>query len=207
MKLKARKNLGRLLSLIVGCLLVVLFAHHVAAKEKPKKRSAASTARHQEPHALPQQPKECLQEEEIQEEMERYLGIRYKRAGDDTKGFDCSGFVKQIYNEVFGIDLPHQSSEQSKFSLLTQISSDELKTGDLIFFSGGRKRKGINHVGIYHSDGRFIHSSRTKGVVVSSLSDPYWKARLVAAKRLEGRENMVAGMDSQTTLGLGTALA
>jgi hypothetical protein len=199
-------HISRFLSLFFGCLLVGLFAHHVAAKEKPAKRSAASSPRPQETQALPQAPEEKLQEEKVQEEMEKYLGIRYKRGGNSTKGFDCSGFVKQVYSEVFSIDLPHQSSEQSRFSLLTKVSSDELKTGDLIFFSGGRTRKGINHVGIYLSDGRFIHSARTKGVMISSIDDPYWKARLVSTKRLAGRENVMASTDSQTMFGIGTAL-
>lgn len=206
MKITAHKNLIRLLPLIFSCLLVGLLAPSLAAKEKPKKRLVASTAPCQKAQVQPRAPAEMLSEEKIQEEMEKYLGIRYKRGGNSTKGFDCSGFVKQIYHEVFGIDLPHQSSEQSKFSLLTQIFSDDLKTGDLIFFSGGRKRKGINHVGIYLSDGRFIHAARSKGVIISRLSDPYWKARLVSTKRLEGRGSALAGMDSQSMLGLGTAL-
>ena len=75
-----------------------------------------------------------------------------------------------------------------------------------MFFSTGRNRKGINHVGIYLSDGRFIHSARTKGVVISSLDDPHWKARLVSSKRLAGRDSMMASMDSQTMFGLGAAL-
>ncbi len=138
--------------------------------------------------------------------MEKYLGVRYKSGGNNTKGFDCSGFVKQVYAKVFDVDLPHQSSEQNRFSLLTKISSEELKAGDLVFFSAGRSRKGINHVGIYLSDGRFIHSARTKGVVISSLDDPYWKARLVSTKRLVGRDSMMASVDSRTMLGLGTAI-
>ena len=199
-------HISRFLSLFFGCLLVGLFAHHVAAKEKPAKRSAASSPRPQETQALPSSPEEQLQEEKIQEEMQKYLGVRYRRGGNSTKGFDCSGFVKQIYSEVFGVDLPHQSSEQSQFRLLTKISSEELKTGDLVFFSGGRNRKAINHVGIYLSDGRFIHSARTKGVVISSLEDRYWKTRLVSTKRLVGRDTMMAGVDSQTLLGLGVAV-
>lgn len=199
-------HISRFLSLFFGCLLVGLFAHHVAAKEKPAKRSAASAARSQETQVQPVSPEEKLQEDKIQEEMEKYLGIRYKKGGSNTKGFDCSGFVKQIYSEVFGVDLPHQSSEQNQVNLLTKVSPEELKTGDLVFFAVGRNRKGINHVGMYLSDGRFIHSARTKGVVISSLDDPHWKARLVSAKRLAGRDSMVTSMDSQTMLGLGTAL-
>jgi len=206
MKRTLHKNFSRIFPLIFSFLLVGLFAHHVVAKEKPAKRSGASTARPQKSQVQPPSSEEKFQEEKIQEEMEKYLGIRYKRGGNSTKGFDCSGFVKQIYSEVFGIDLPHQSSEQNRSSVLTKVSSDELKTGDLVFFSAGRSRKGINHVGIYLSDGRFIHSARTKGVVVSSLEDPHWKARLVSSRRLADRDSLVAGLDSQTALGLGAAL-
>jgi transaldolase/transaldolase/glucose-6-phosphate isomerase len=98
------QNLSRILSLILSFLLVSLFAHHVAAKEKPVKRAAASTARPQKTQVQPPSSEETLQEEKIQEEMEKYLGVRYKRGGSSTKGFDCSGFVKQIYSEVFGSD-------------------------------------------------------------------------------------------------------
>ena len=195
-----------MLSLIFSFLLVGLFAPHVAAKEKPTKRSVAPTARPQKTQTPAQASEETPQEEKIQEEMEKYLGVRYKRGGSSTKGFDCSGFVKQIYSEVFGVDLPHQSSEQNRSSLLTRVSPDELKTGDLVFFSTGRVRKGINHVGIYLSDGKFIHSARTKGVVISSLEDNHWKARLVSSKRLTGRDSIMASLDSQALFGLGAAL-
>ena len=203
MRMTLHRNLNRILPLTVGFLLLGLFANHAAAKAKPAKRSIASAPRPQKSQALPQGPEATLQEEKIQEEMEKYLGVRYKRGGNSTKGFDCSGFVKQIYGEVFGVDLPHQSSQQDQCSFLTKVSSDELKTGDLVFFSGGRKKKGINHVGIYLSDGKFIHSARTKGVVISSLEDTYWKPRFVTSKRLADRDSIVASLDSKTTFGLG----
>jgi hypothetical protein len=59
--------------------------------------------------------------------------------------------------------------------------------GDLIFFSMGSKKKRINHVGIYLSDGEFIHSSRSSGVVISSLNTSYWRTRVVSSKRLSER--------------------
>jgi len=206
MKMTFHNSLSRILSLIVSVMLVGLFAHPVAAKQKPSKRSSAPAARPQETQVQTPSAEEKLQEGRIQEEMEKYLGIRYKRAGSSTRGFDCSGFVKQIYSEVFGVDLPHQSSEQNQCSVLTRVSSDELKMGDLVFFSAGRNKKGINHVGIYVSDGKFIHSARTKGVVVSSLEDPHWKARHVSSRRLTERDSAMAGLDSQILLGLGAAV-
>jgi len=206
MKRTLHINLSRILSLLFSFLLLGLFAHPVGAKQKPVKRQTAPAAQPKKVEVQSTSPEEKLQEEKIQEEMEKYLGVRYKRGGNDTKGFDCSGFVKQIYSEVFGIDLPHQSLEQNKSSLLSRVSPDELKTGDLVFFSAGRNNKGINHVGIYMADGRFIHSARTKGVMVSNLEDPYWKARLVSSRRLADRASLVAGLDSQSAFGLGAVL-
>lgn len=206
MKMTRHRNLSRILSLIVSLMLVGLFAHPVFAKQKPAKRSASPSVRPQKTKPPPQETENKSQEDRIQEEMEKYLGVRYKRGGISTSGFDCSGFVKQIYSEVFGVDLPHQSSEQNQSRVLTKVTADELKTGDLVFFSAGRNRKGINHVGIYLSDGKFIHSARTKGVVISSLEDPHWKTRLVSSRRLSDRDSVMAGLDARTVFGLGTAL-
>ncbi len=206
MKRTLHINLSRILSLLFSFLLLGLFAHPVGAKQKPVKRQTAPAPQPKKVEVQSTSPEEKLQEEKIQEEMEKYLGVRYKRGGNDTRGFDCSGFVKQIYSKVFGIDLPHQSLEQNKSSLFSRISPDELKTGDLVFFSEGRNNKGINHVGIYMADGRFIHSARTKGVMVSNLEDPYWKARLVSSRRLADRASLVAGLDSQSAFGLGAVL-
>jgi hypothetical protein len=203
----SHKNLSRILSLTFSCLLIGVFAHHANAKVKSAKRSAATCPRPQKSQVKPQDPEEKLQEEKIQEEMEKYLGVRYKRGGISSKGFDCSGFVKQIYSEVFGVDLPHQSSQQNRCSLLAPVSSDALKTGDLVFFATGRSKKGINHVGMYLSDGKFIHSARTKGVVISSLEDAHWKTRLISARRLADRDSIVSGMDSNSVFGLATALS
>ena len=192
--------------MVFSFMLVGLFAHHADAKQISSKRSPTTSPQPRKTQTLPQASEEKLQEEKIQEEMEKYLGIRYKRGGNSTQGFDCSGFVKQIYSEIFGIDLPHQSSEQNRSSILTPVSSDELKTGDLVFFSAGRNRKGINHVGIYLADGKFIHSARTKGVAISSLEDSHWKARMVSSKRLADRDSLMAGLDSRTAIGIGAAL-
>jgi hypothetical protein len=119
--------------------------------------------------------------------MRKHLGVRYKTAGQSEKGFDCSGFVKTVYDEIFGVDLPHQSSQQARVPELVDVTTDSLETGDLIFFSTAGKRKAVTHVGIYLSDGKFIHSIRKKGVVVSELEAPYWTSKIVSAKRLRER--------------------
>ncbi len=45
--------------------------------------------------------------------------------------------------------------------------------GDLVFFRTGSK--GVSHVGMYVGDGRIIHSSTSRGVIVSSLDESYYR--------------------------------
>ena len=120
-----------------------------------------------------------LTEEQFESEVKEYLGIPYRRGGNSTRGFDCSGFARMVYDRLFGIELPHSSSDQFRSSDLQRIATRDLQPGDLIFF--GKKR--INHVGVYLSDGQFIHASSSQGVMVSSLDDRYWKKRFVGSKR------------------------
>jgi len=129
----------------------------------------------------------------FQNELDKYIGIPYRKGGTTEKGFDCSGFVREIYKEYFGIDLPHGSTSQSSLSFMERVTKDELITGDLVFFSTTGKNKRINHVGIYLSDGRFIHAAKG-GVTISSLDNSYWKARFYVAKRIES-SNIRSGKD------------
>ncbi|MBU0972153.1 MAG: C40 family peptidase [Proteobacteria bacterium] len=123
----------------------------------------------------------------LQAEIKKYLGVPYRYGGNTTKGMDCSGFVKRIYSETFSTDLPHQASQQFFSPKLEKISSKNLQTGDLVFFSAP-KRKRINHVGIYLSNNKFIHAIRKKGITVSSLNSNCWQSQIVGAKRLRGIE-------------------
>jgi hypothetical protein len=193
------KTISFCLHLICGFALVALSFHHASAKETTTKR-----------YAFPRSSQAPLTDEEIQEEMKKYLGIRYKRAGASRKGFDCSGFVKVIYREIFGVDLPHQSSQQSRYPEFESISQDCLQTGDLVFFSSGRKKRAINHVGIYFSDGKFIHAARSRGVVISALDAPYWRAKIMGAKRLAGRipvESEKSNLDLAMSIGPESAVS
>ena len=124
-----------------------------------------------------------LNERRFTEEVKEYLGIPYRRGGTTKKGMDCSGFARTIYDRLLGIDLPQSSADQFHSQELDKIDTRELQTGDLVFFGGGKKKKHINHVGVYLSDGQFIHASTSEGVMVSSLSDTYWRKRYVGSKR------------------------
>lgn len=111
----------------------------------------------------------------------RYIGIPYKYGGMSRKGVDCSGFVVLFYKEVFGITLPHTTKKMIKLG--KRISTRQLKAGDLIFFRG--KFFGIvDHVGIYISDGNFIHSSSKEGVIFSNMEEKYYKKHFKEARRI-----------------------
>ncbi|UCF90885.1 MAG: C40 family peptidase [Desulfobacterales bacterium] len=130
--------------------------------------------------------KTCPPPEHLQREMKKFIGIPYRLGGAGPKGMDCSGFTKQVFRKLFGIQLPHNSSQQSKLPFLKEVSKAELQTGDLIFF--GPKKKRINHVGIYLAEGKFIHAGRRSGITVANLNTNYWKSRFMASKRVKGLE-------------------
>lgn len=110
--------------------------------------------------------------------------IRYVRGGHDpSTGFDCSGFVRYVFAHAIGLQLPTNSASQFLAGL--KVSRADMKPGDLVFFHTHGKRN-ISHVGIYISEGRFIHSPATgKSVEISSLNDAYWAKRFAGAKRPE----------------------
>lgn len=129
----------------------------------------------------------------LESELERYLGIRYKLGGTNEKGLDCSGFSHLVYKSIFGVEIPHNAASQFfDHSRLARVD-DELKTGDLLFFGSTPTKNRISHVGIYLSDGKFIHAARRKGIMISSLEEDHWRKRVVSAKRYAGQET---GYDS-----------
>jgi murein DD-endopeptidase / murein LD-carboxypeptidase len=122
----------------------------------------------------------------FQAEVRKYIGIPYKRGGTGKKGIDCSGLAKNIYADVFGIELPHNSYEQSCTNFLEPVplSTASFEANDLLFFTGGKKK--INHVGIYLKEGKFIHATPKRGVVISDLNESsYFQRHLVASRRIK----------------------
>ena len=118
-------------------------------------------------------------ESKLESTVDPLLGIKYRYGGSTTKGFDCSGFVQYVFGKL-GIDLPRSSRDQ--FKVGEKVTKDELRVGDLVFFN--TNGKGVSHVGIYMGDGRFVHSSTSKGVTYTSLNDKYYAKRYVGARRI-----------------------
>ena len=111
----------------------------------------------------------------------RLLDIRYRRGGrEPSTGFDCSGFVRYVFQHGLNTELPASSAAQFLGGL--KVDRNELREGDLVFFRTAGKR--ISHVGIYLGDGSFIHAPSTgKRVSVSRLAEAYWAKRFAGAKR------------------------
>jgi cell wall-associated NlpC family hydrolase len=111
------------------------------------------------------------------------LGVPYKRGGtSEEKGFDCSGFVRHMFEKSVGLVLPRRAEEQAKVT--EEINRSELKPGDLVFFN--TMKRTFSHVGIYIGDGKFIHAPRPgKSVRVDDMREAYWQKRFNGARRVQ----------------------
>ncbi|MFT7335099.1 MAG: cell wall-associated NlpC family hydrolase [Porticoccaceae bacterium] len=114
------------------------------------------------------------------------IGVKYKTAGTTKSGYDCSGLVYASFGQ-FDIKLPRTSIEQSKTGTDLGKNNDEARKGDLIFFKTN-SRSQINHVGIVieatEEEIVFIHTSTSKGVIISSTKQPYYKKTFSQINRI-----------------------
>jgi cell wall-associated NlpC family hydrolase len=110
------------------------------------------------------------------------LGVRYHRGGtDEASGFDCSGFVRAMYEKTVGLVLPHNAREQA--AVTEKVDPSELRPGDLVFFN--TMKHTFSHVGIYLGDGKFIHSPRTgSSIRIEDMREAYWVRRFNGARRV-----------------------
>lgn len=109
-----------------------------------------------------------------------FLGTRYVYGGSGPSGFDCSGFVRYVF-QAAGFNLPHDAEEQAAYG--TPVDRSSLQPGDLVFFSYYGS-PGIDHVGIYTGEDSFIHASSHGGVKYSSLNQEYYRENYKGARRL-----------------------
>lgn len=115
----------------------------------------------------------------------KYQGVRYKYGGTTKRGMDCSGMVYVSCLQE-NVQVPRVSRDMAKKGI--KVSLKNAKKGDFIFFKTSRRNRRINHVGLIVSvrknQIRFIHSTTSRGVIISSLSEKYWKKAFVKVNRI-----------------------
>jgi lipoprotein Spr len=125
-----------------------------------------------------------------------WIGTPYHFGGSSKNGTDCSGFTRQLYSQVFNMDIEHSSRDI--FSMVTPVRKEDLKEGDLVFFKIHSRR--ISHVGIYLGNNRFAHAS-SRGVAISSLDDDYYRRYFYRGGRMleSFKEELQKEDDNSTT--------
>lgn len=109
----------------------------------------------------------------------KYIGVKYVYGGSSPSGFDCSGLVQYCCRQL-GVSVNRTASSQ--YSNGVYVSRDNLKPGDLVFFSRGGR---ISHVVIYAGNGMVIHAPHTgKTVCYQSLSSICSYSHYVGARRV-----------------------
>lgn len=116
---------------------------------------------------------------EIVKTAAKFKGVPYKFGGTTKKGFDCSGYVQYVFDK-HKAKLPRSADEQVLQGVF--VLQKDLKPGDLVFFT--TYAPGASHVGIYAGSGKFWSASTSKGVILASLKDNYWKSRYYGARRV-----------------------
>jgi cell wall-associated NlpC family hydrolase len=112
------------------------------------------------------------------------LGSPYRGGGMSKAGFDCSGLVYTTFKN-FEIMLPRSSNSMANYGY--KVDRVEAKPGDLIFFRTNGKRV-INHVGlvteVFEDEIKFIHSSTSAGVIISSTKENYYSKTFAQVNRV-----------------------
>jgi cell wall-associated NlpC family hydrolase len=115
----------------------------------------------------------------LYKQLAEWKGVRHRDGGLDKSGVDCSGFVYLTLWKHFGLKVPRTTKDLSRYG--KAVSRRRLAPGDLVFFKTGLFKQ---HVGIYVEDGKFIHASASRGVMLSDMEDNYWTRRYWKARRV-----------------------
>lgn len=115
----------------------------------------------------------------------QFLGTKYKYGGTTPEGMDCSGLV---YTSFLNHDISLPRSSRDMAQMGEQLDLAQVRLGDLLFFKTDRRKKAINHVGLVidldEDQIFFIHSSSSRGVIISTLDENYWRQNFVMARRI-----------------------
>lgn len=196
-------NLSRNKKLVLS----LIFGATLLASCSSSKKSVVSTKKTVHAERTVKRPEEKVKIDDVKIEMEveeskasisekkadkvistarTFIGTPYKYGGTTRSGMDCSALLLNSFGAV-KLNLPRSSEAQSKVG--TEVSMDELKPGDLVFFATGNKKKQITHVGLItdvrsKDNVKFIHASSSLGVVETNLFAEYYQKRFRVARRV-----------------------
>ncbi|MDQ6756779.1 MAG: NlpC/P60 family protein [Bacteroidota bacterium] len=111
--------------------------------------------------------------------IDEWFGTHYRMGGTTKRGIDCSAFTGLLLASVYSFAMPRTAREQ--YNICEHIDKENLMSGDLVFFN---TRGGVSHVGVYLTDGHFVHSSSSDGVKISSLNDCYYSRKFIGGGRV-----------------------
>ncbi|MFC5285006.1 C40 family peptidase [Pedobacter alpinus] len=113
--------------------------------------------------------KKAIKNGDLYEFIDDWEGTKYQFGGLSKRGIDCSGLTYLIYQEVYGKEIPRNTSKQVE--VIKRKYESQLKEGDLVFFDFEGKK--FSHVGVYLQNGYYVHASTRKGVMLEKLRNPY----------------------------------
>jgi cell wall-associated NlpC family hydrolase len=180
MQVESHHNTTRGWSAKWSCLLLLLVLATGCASTVPSTPSQAVMPTHMEHAAAsrPAAPENHSIEERLRAEVRTWRATPHKMGGTSRSGVDCSGFVQQVYRNLFHQSIPRTTALQVRSG--QPMESAQLMPGDLVFFRPPNK---IRHVGIYLGAGEFVHASTGRGVIISRLSEAYWRNCYWTARR------------------------
>ena len=108
-----------------------------------------------------------------------WAGVPYRFGGDNHSGIDCSAYTSRLYRDIFNQPLKRRVVDQKTQG--QEIEPEEIRAGDLVFFN---PHSYPHHVGVALGDGRFIHVSSKKGVMIAPLHRGYWAKHFREARRI-----------------------
>jgi len=113
-------------------------------------------------------------------EGEKWIGKPYLYGGTGPESLDCSALMQNIFRAALGLELPRRAVWQA--SLGWPVTRERLQKGDLVFFASDANQ--IDHVGLYWGQHMFLNATVSRGVMLSSLEDPYWSNRFRWGRRV-----------------------
>lgn len=125
-----------------------------------------------------------LERMDLYAEVDDWRGTPYSYGGQSKSGVDCSGFVGAVYRDVYDINLPREVEDIYEECDRHFRRKQRLEEGDLVFFDIKNGRK-ASHAGIYLKNERFVHASSSSGVVISKLSNPYYRKHFHRGGRID----------------------